>query len=98
MAAADPFGLIGQVIGEGGFSIVYKGEHLGLGEPIAIKCLKLPRKLDPKLADAFGKRFKDEGRLLYRLSQGSLYIVRSITSGTCIATSTGMLVPYMALE
>ena len=108
MAVADPFGLIGQiidgqlrvdkVIGEGGFSIVYKGEHLGLGEPIAIKCLKLPRKLDPKLADAFGKRFKDEGRLLYRLSQGSLYIVRSITSGTCIATSTGMLVPYMALE
>jgi serine/threonine-protein kinase len=108
MAAVDPFGLIGQildgqmrvdqVIGEGGFSIVYKGEHIGLGEPIAIKCLKLPRKLEPKLVEAFGKRFRDEGRLLYRLSQGSLYIVRSITSGTCIAPSTGMLVPYMALE
>ncbi len=108
MAVADPFGLIGQiidgqlrvdeVIGEGGFSIVYKGEHLGLGEPIAIKCLKLPRRLDPKLADAFGKRFRDEGRLLYRLSQGSLYICRSITSGTCIAPISGMLVPYMALE
>ena len=108
MAVADPFGLIGQiidgqlrvdaVIGEGGFSIVYKGEHLGLGEPIAIKCLKLPRRLDPKLAEAFGKRFRDEGRLLYRLSQGSLYIVRSITSGTCIAPISGMLVPYMALE
>jgi eukaryotic-like serine/threonine-protein kinase len=108
MAVADPFGLIGQiidgqlrvdaVIGEGGFSIVYKGEHLGLGEPIAIKCLKLPRRLDPKLAEAFGKRFRDEGRLLYRLSQGSLYICRSITSGTCIAPMSGMLVPYMALE
>jgi eukaryotic-like serine/threonine-protein kinase len=108
MAVADPFGLIGQiidgqlrvdqVIGEGGFSIVYKGEHLGLGEPVAIKCLKLPRRLDPKLAEAFGKRFRDEGRLLYRLSQGSLYICRSITSGTTIAPMSGMLVPYMALE
>ncbi len=108
MAVADPFGLIGQiidgqlrveqVIGEGGFSIVYKGEHIGLGEPVAIKCLKIPRRLDPNIAEAFGKRFRDEGRLLYRLSQGSLYIVRSITSGTCIAPSTGVLVPYMALE
>jgi serine/threonine-protein kinase len=108
MAVADPFGLTGQIIdgqlrvgeaiGEGGFSIVYKGEHIGLGEPVAIKCLKLPRKLEPKLVDAFGKRFRDEGRLLYRLSQGSLYIARSITSGTCIAPTTGMLVPYMALE
>ncbi len=108
MAVADPFGLIGQiidgqvrideVIGEGGFSIVYKGEHLGLGEPVAVKVLKLSRRLDPKLADAFGKRFRDEGRLLYRLSQGSLHICRSITSGTCIAPASGMLLPYMVLE
>ena len=106
--ARDTFGLIGAlvdgqlridaVIGEGGFSVVYKGEHLGLSEPVAIKCLKLPAQLDPALADAFAKRFRDESRLAYRLSQGNLHIVRSITSGTTVVPATGALLPYMALE
>ncbi len=130
---ADPFGLIGQVldgqfrvdrlVGEGGFSAVYRGTHAGLGEPIAIKCLKLtgalahvgagnpllqrasaetPMPATPIMAsvvvDSFVKRFRDESRILYRLAQDNLNIVRCIASGTTVSPRTGALVPYMVLE
>ncbi len=108
MATADTFGLVGQIIdsqlrmeepiGEGGFSLVYKATHLGLGEPVAVKCLKLPSGIDYKLVPSFTQRFREESRLCYRLSQGNLDIVRSMTSGSTVAPLTGELVPYMALE
>ena len=104
----EPFGLAGQLldgqyrveraIGEGGFSVVYKGMHQGLGEPIAIKCLKLTASLDTEGIETFTRRFRDEGRLLYRLGQGNLDIVRVIIAGTTVAPLTGALVPYMVLE
>ena len=105
--AADPFGIIGQVldsqfrverlVGEGGFSAVYRGHHLGLDEPIAIKCLKLPPSLSQELVEQFEKRFRDESRILYRLSQGNLNIVRSIAGGTW-SSPIGFVVPFMILE
>ncbi|HXX67371.1 MAG TPA: serine/threonine-protein kinase, partial [Polyangiaceae bacterium] len=108
MPVSDSFGLIGQVldghfrvercIGEGGFSVVYKGTHIGLSEPIAIKCLKLPAALGSAIVESFIKRFRDESRLQYKLSQGNLHIVRSIASGTTIAPATSALVPYTVLE
>ncbi|HEX4515570.1 MAG TPA: serine/threonine-protein kinase [Polyangiaceae bacterium] len=126
MPSADPFGLVGQLldgqfrvealIGEGGFSAVYRGTHAGLGEPIAIKCLKIPAAvwsppatgdtaggpttpvMGTVLVDSFVKRFRDESRILYRLGQGNLNIVRCIASGTTLAPATGALVPYMVLE
>ena len=66
--------------------------------PIAIKCLKLPAALGTTLVDSFVQRFRDESRILYRLSQGNLHIVRSIAAGTTQAPATGALVPYMVLE
>ncbi|HEY8042346.1 MAG TPA: protein kinase [Polyangiaceae bacterium] len=106
--AVDPFGLIGQsidghyridrIIGEGGFSFVYRGTHVGLGEPIAVKCLKLHAALDTQSIESFTRRFRDEGRLQYRLSQGNLDIVRCMASGTTVSTTTGAMVPYMVLE
>jgi serine/threonine protein kinase len=108
VATSDPFGVVGQVldgqfrvdrvVGEGGFSVVYKGHHLGLDEPIAVKCLKLPAALGSALVESFVRRFRDESRLHYRLSQGNLAIARSIASGTTMAPITGALVPYMVLE
>ena len=108
MPPNDPFGLIGQVldgqfqvdkyVGEGGFSSVYKGTSVGLNEPIAVKCLKLPQALGSALVESFVKRFRDESRIHYKLSQGNLHIVRSIASGTTIATTTSALVPYTVLE
>jgi serine/threonine protein kinase len=104
---ADPFGIVGQVldaqfrvdrlVGEGGFSAVYRGFHLGLQEPVAIKCLKLPPTLSPPLVEQFEKRFRDESRILYKLSQGNLNIVRSIAGGTW-ESPVGLLVPFMVLE
>jgi serine/threonine protein kinase len=104
----DPFGLLGQVldgqfhidkyVGEGGFSSVYKGTSVGLNEPIAVKCLKLPPSLGSALVESFVKRFRDESRIHYKLSQGNLHIARSIASGTTIAPTTSALVPYTVLE
>ncbi len=106
-AAEDVFGLVGcefdqlrfdQAIDQGGFGIVYRGHHTGLDEPVAIKCLRLDQKLAPALQNQFRDRFRDETKIAYRLSQGNLDIVRSITSGTIRAPATGNMVPYMALE
>jgi serine/threonine protein kinase len=104
----DPFGLVGMVldgqfrvdkfVGEGGFSIVYRGFHSGLDVPIAIKCLKLPSTLGSALVESFVQRFRDESRLQYRLSQGNLNIARSVASGTTMSPITSALVPYMVLE
>jgi serine/threonine protein kinase len=106
MPLGDTFGLAGKIIdqirfeepvGEGGFSVIYRGVHTGLDEPVAVKCLKLPMSMENELVDEFILRFRAECKLCYRLSQGSLGIVRSVTSGTCYSPS-GALVPYMALE
>jgi serine/threonine-protein kinase len=103
----DPFRLVGQVIdgqfrvdrivGEGGFSVVYRGHHLGLNEPVAIKVLKLQPSVDPEVFRSFQDRFRDESRIAYRLSRGNLDIVRSITAGTT-PTPAGIVAPYMVLE
>lgn len=104
---ADDFGLVGQTIDQlrfddvvdgGGFGLVYRATHMGLGELVAVKCLRIDRSVDPSLTESFFQRFKDETRILYRLSQGSLDIVRGISSGTLRAPKTGEDVPYMVLE
>ncbi len=90
---------IGEVVGEGGFSVVYRGTHLGLKEPIAIKCLKIQSKhKNPKLIESFTQRFFDESRIMYRLSQGNLNIVRSMSVGSTLSPITSETVPYMILE
>jgi serine/threonine-protein kinase len=104
---ADDFGLVGQTIDQlrfddvvdgGGFGLVYRATHTGLGELVAVKCLRIDSGVDPSLTESFFQRFKDETRILYRLSQGSLDIVRGISSGTLRAPTTGQDVPYMVLE
>jgi len=104
----DLYGLSGQVldgqfridrvVGEGGFSVVYRAQHLGLDEPVAIKCLKLQAQLGSAVVESFIRRFRDESKIHYRLSRGSLHIARTIAAGTTMAPATGALVPYMVLE
>ncbi len=108
MSTPDPFGLVGQIldgqfrvdrfIGEGGFSVVYAGHHMGLSEPIAVKCMKLPAQLSSALIETFVQRFRDESRLHYKLSQGNLHIARTMAAGTTVSPVTRALVPYMVLE
>ncbi len=107
MAGGDAFGFVGKHIepqvrvdaplGEGGFSVVYRGRHLGLNEDVAIKFMKLPSGLGPSLTQQMVERFRSESQISYRLSQGNLDIVRSISSGAAV-TGFGSLVPYIVLE
>lgn len=103
----DPFGLSGttiegkyrviKVIGDGGFGVVYRGEHTGFGESIAIKCLKLPAELSEKNRTQFLEQLREEGRLLHRLSRVTSAIVQALDVGAFV-TPNGTWVPYLVLE
>ena len=106
---ADVLGLVGTTIDQvrfdacvdaGGFGLIYRGYHEGLGEEVAIKCLRIAsiQRTNEEIREALAGRFRDETRLLYRLSQGNLDIVRCISSGTVIAPKTKEYTPYMVLE
>jgi eukaryotic-like serine/threonine-protein kinase len=106
---ADALGLVGSTIDQvrfdlcadaGGFGLIYKGFHEGLGEAVAIKCLRIAsiQKTNEAIREALAGRFRDETKLLYRLSQGNLDIVRCISSGTLVAPRTKEYTPYMVLE
>ncbi len=69
---------ITSVVGDGGFGVVYRGVHTGFGEPIAVKCLKLPLTLDEKQREGFMEQLRDEGRLLHRLSKATPGIVQAL--------------------
>jgi serine/threonine protein kinase len=104
----DPFDLAGDVLdgqfrvdefaGEGDLSVVYKGHHLGVDAPVAIKCLNLPSTLDPALARPLIESFREASRVHYKLARGNLNIAQSIASGTTIAPRTGATVPYLVRE
>jgi serine/threonine-protein kinase len=106
---ADALGLVGTVIDQirfdacvdaGGFGLIYRGFHEGLSENVAIKCLRIAaiQRTDEAMREALAGRFRDETKLLYRLSQGNLDIVRCISSGSVVAPKTKEYTPYMVLE
>lgn len=105
---SDPFDLLGDVldgqfrvesfVGEGELSVVYKGQHLGVEAPVAIKCLNLPETLHPALARPLVQGFKRASRVQYRLARGNLHIAQAIASGSTLAPRTGVSVPYLVRE
>ncbi len=107
MTLHDPLGWVGsvldgkyridEVVGEGGFGIVYAGYHLGFDEPIAIKFLKLDATVEGAKRERFLKQFTVEGKLLYRLSHASAAIVRAIDVGAAVSPK-GKWAPYLVLE
>ncbi|RLB37792.1 MAG: hypothetical protein DRH12_13840 [Deltaproteobacteria bacterium] len=52
--------LITDIIGRGGYSIVYKGIHSGLNMPVCVKMLKHDLAMDPD----FQRNFRNEARLI----------------------------------
>jgi serine/threonine-protein kinase len=108
-APVDVLGLVGGTVDQvrfdacvdaGGFGLIYRGYHLGLAETVAIKCLRIAsmQKTTEAMREALAGRFRDETKLLYRLSQGNLDIVRCMSSGTLIAPTTQESTPYLILE
>ncbi|MEI7892400.1 MAG: transporter substrate-binding domain-containing protein [Myxococcales bacterium] len=98
----DPFSLVGtaidgkyridEVVGEGGFGVVYRGHHLSFEKTIAIKCLKVPSHFTPEASRLFRERFRAEGKLLFSLSDHAS-VVHVLDFGLI-----GGTIPYLVLE
>lgn len=103
----DTFGICGmviaekyrieKVIGEGGFSIVYKAEHTIWRQPVAIKCFKILANAPVDQRDRLLDEFIQEGKLMAKLSTRSASIVQARDVGTFTAQD-GSWIPYMVLE
>jgi len=105
--AKDLFGIVGTVIAgtyeveavvaEGGFAVVYRAHHQGFGAKVALKCLKLSRKVGPERQAEFLAQFKAEAALLFQLSSSIPTVVRPLHIDA-LTTKDGTFVPYMVLE
>ncbi|MFO0566941.1 MAG: protein kinase [Polyangiaceae bacterium] len=105
--AKDLFGIVGTaiagtyeveaVVAEGGFAVVYRAHHAGFGAKVALKCLKLSRKLTPEREAEFLAQFKAEAALLFQLSSSIPTVVRPLHIDA-MNTKDGTFVPYMVLE
>jgi serine/threonine protein kinase len=105
--AKDPFDWVGntiddqftveELVGEGGFAVVYRGHHKGFDEKIAIKALKFPAKLGEEERAKFLETFKSEGKLLHKLSKSDAAIVQALDVGAATSPN-GTWTPYLILE
>ena len=104
---SDQFGIVGTVIAgsyaveavvaEGGFAVVYRAHHSGFAAPVALKCLKLSRKVSQDREAEFLAQFRAEAALLFQLSSRIPTVVRPLHIDA-LTTKNGTFVPYMALE
>ncbi|MGD0524824.1 MAG: protein kinase [Polyangiaceae bacterium] len=104
---SDPFGWVGHtvadkfrvdaLVAEGGFGVVYQAMHLGFNAKVALKCLKLPARLQGPDRDRFLEAFLAEGRLLHQLSRSTAGIVQALDAGAAVSPN-GTWTPYLALE
>ena len=96
--AADPYGLVGAVVGghrvevlldAGGRALLYRGASVATNERVAIKVLRPPFDL---------ARFADEMRPLGALAEGNSDIVALRASGEVLAPRTGETLPFLVYE
>ncbi len=88
---------IGEAIGEGGFSVVYRAEHTIWQQPVAIKCFKILANAEEDQRKDLLDGFIQEGKLMAQLSSRSAAIVQARDIGNFI-TKEGQWIPYMVLE
>jgi serine/threonine protein kinase/tetratricopeptide (TPR) repeat protein len=96
-ATLDDRFVVEELVGEGGFGLVYRARHLGLREPVAVKCLKIPTHLDDEQQRALMDTFREEARLLHRLSRKTAGIVQALDVGAAISPK-GIWTPYIVME
>lgn len=102
----DVFGIVGTVIAgvyhvesvaaEGGFGVVYRARHGGLGAPVAVKVLRVPA-LDAAQRRALLDVLRAETELLFRFSARSRVAVRPLHVDV-LEISDGRVVPYIVME
>lgn len=107
MAERDPLSLTGHVIadkyrieelvGEGGFAVVYRAIHTIWNKPVAIKFFNGLSSAPVELRDSLQQAFIQEGALLTDLSSQTAGIVQARDVGACV-TPNGLWAPYMVLE
>jgi len=105
--SSDPFGLVGSTIGgryvvealvgEGGFSVVYRARHVLWNRPVAIKAFRGLEALDAEAQGRLLRAFIREGAILAELSERSTAIVQARDTATLV-TPNGDWVPYLVLE
>ena len=66
--------LITDIIGSGGYSIVYKGIHTDLNRPVAIKMMKHDLAMEPD----FLSRFRDEAKIIAQFNHSNIINVYDI--------------------
>src|SRR5436305_6642696 len=103
----DPFDIVGSILGdryvvqavvaEGGFSVVYRAEHIVWHRPVAIKAFKGAEKLTAAERDELLEAFLREGAILAELSESSAAICQARDTSS-FTTKRGEFVPYMVLE
>jgi serine/threonine protein kinase len=86
---------VDRIVAEGGFAVVYAGQHLNLDRGIAIKVLKTPKELSEGAIENFIAKFTLEAKTIARLNH--LNIVQVIDSGVSRMPS-GETEPWMVLE
>ena len=104
---SDPLGVCGTVIadkyrvdyvvGEGGFSVVYRAEHIIWKQPVALKCFKALANVPANVREDLLQGFIQEGKLMTSLSSRTAAIVQARDVGT-FTSPQGLQVPYMVLE
>lgn len=89
--------LVEEVVGEGGFSIVYRASHLIWKRRVAIKVFNAKSVVSAEERDALGAAFVREGAVLSMLSEHSSAICQARDTATHV-TAKGDPVLYIVLE
>jgi serine/threonine protein kinase len=107
MTETDPLSISGQLVaekyrieqlvGEGGFAVVYLAEHTIWKQPVAIKFFSGLSQAPAEHREELLHQFIQEGALLTELSSQTAGIVQARDVGAYTTTS-GQWVPYMVLE
>jgi serine/threonine protein kinase len=87
---------VDAVIGRGGFATVYRGHHLRLDTPVAIKVLRFADDSPAEARALVARRFDEECRVLTRLRHD--HIVRTLDQGLTEADSPEEARPYLVTE
>ncbi len=93
---ADKY-LIEELVGEGGFGVVFRARHQIWDQPVALKCFTALSNAPESVREGLLEQFVQEGKIMGALSSHSAAIVQARDIGT-LTTPDGSWLPYMVLE